>query len=188
MFETMVSFIMLEHLAGKTFRPPTSGMGYERLLTPHRRPYRTLDGYIGLLPYTTAQWLRFFKLAGAPQFSDDPRFASPVKRSENIDALYGVLADLMAKRTTAEWLALLGDADIPMARILSPDEVLEDPHLAAIGFFGEREHPSEGPVRTIGIPVTFSRTPGAVRMLAPQLGEHGEEVRRELQEPANHSG
>jgi crotonobetainyl-CoA:carnitine CoA-transferase CaiB-like acyl-CoA transferase len=180
MFETMVSFNMLEHLAGKTFRPPTSAMGYERLLTPHRRPYRTLDGYIGLLPYTNAQWQRFFRLAGAPQFSDDPRFANPVKRSENIDALYGVLADLVSKRTTAEWLALLGDADIPMARILSPDEVLEDPHLEAIGFFAEAEHPSEGAVRTIGIPVTFSRTPGSVRRLAPRLGEHGEEVRNEI--------
>jgi len=183
MFETMVSFNMLEHLAGKTFRPPTSAMGYERLLTPHRRPYKTLDGYVGLLPYTNAQWQRFFRLAGAPQFIDDARFANPVKRSENIDALYGILADLVSKRSTAEWLALLADADIPMARILSPDEVLEDPHLAAIGFFAEAEHPSEGAVRTVGIPVTFSRTPGSVRRLAPRLGEHGEEVRKELQEP-----
>jgi crotonobetainyl-CoA:carnitine CoA-transferase CaiB-like acyl-CoA transferase len=180
MFETMVSFNMLEHLAGKTFRPPTSAMGYERLLTPHRRPYKTLDGYIGLLPYTNAQWQRFFRLAGAPQFIDDARFANPVKRSENIDALYGILADLVSKRSTDEWLALLGDADIPMARILSPDEVLEDPHLAAIGFFAEAEHPSEGAVRTVGIPVTFSRTPGSVRRLAPRLDEHGEEVRGEL--------
>jgi len=179
MFETLVSN-MLEHLAGKTFRPPTSAMGYERLLTPHRRPYRTLDGYIGLLPYTSSQWQRFFTLAGAPQFIDDARFADPAKRSENIDALYGVLAALVAKRSTAQWLALLADADIPMAPILSPDEVLEDPHLQAIGFFGESEHPSEGAVRTIGIPVTFSRTPGSVRRLAPRLGEHGEEVRREL--------
>jgi crotonobetainyl-CoA:carnitine CoA-transferase CaiB-like acyl-CoA transferase len=68
-----------------------------------------------------------------------------------------------------------------MARILSPDEVLEDPHLGAIGFFEDVEHPSEGAVRTVGIPVTFSRTPGSVRRLAPRLGEHGEEVRKELQ-------
>lgn len=180
MFETMVSFNMLEHLAGKTFRPATSAMGYERVLSPHRRPYRTRDGYIGLLPYTNGQWQRFFRLAGAPQLIDDARFADPVKRSENIDALYGILADLVARRSTAEWLALLGDADIPMARILSPDEVLEDPHLEAIGFFEEAEHPSEGAVRTIGIPVTFSRTPGAVSRLAPRLDEHGEEVRNEI--------
>ncbi|HYC35025.1 MAG TPA: CoA transferase [Usitatibacter sp.] len=180
MFETMVSFNLLEHLAGETFRPSNAPMGYERVLTPHRRPYRTLDGYIGLLPYTNAQWRRFFTLAGSPQFMDDARFATPAKRSENIDALYGVLAELVAQRSTDEWLALLADADIPIARVLSPDEVLEDPHLQATGFFAEREHPSEGTVRTLGIPVTFSRTPGSVRRLAPGLGEHGEEVRREI--------
>ena len=183
MFETMVSFTMLEHLAGETFRPPASGMGYERLLTPNRRPYRTRDGYIGLLPYTSAQWQRFFTLAGAPHLIDDPRFADAEKRSENIDALYGALADLVAQRSTAEWLALLDGADIPMARILSLDEVLADPHLEAIGFFNESEHPTEGVVRSVGIPVTFSRTPGAVRRLAPRLGEHGDEVLRETREP-----
>ena len=180
MFETMVAFNLLEHLAGETFRPATSAMGYERLLTPHRRPYRTLDGFIGLLPYTTPQWQRFFELAGAPQHMDDPRFATPAKRSENIDALYGVLADLVARRTTAEWQALLAGADIPMAPINSPQDVLRDEHLEAIGFFGEREHPSEGPVRTVGIPVTFSRTPGSIERLAPRLGEQGDEIRGEM--------
>ena len=181
MFETMVAFNFLEHLAGETFRPATSGMGYERLLTPHRRPYRTRDGYIGLLPYTTPQWKRFFELAGAAQYIDDPRFATPAKRSENIDALYGVLAELVAQRTTAEWQALLGDADIPMAPVLSPHEVLRDEHLQGIGFFQDAEHPSEGPVRTVGIPVTFSRTPGSIRRLAPALGEHAAEIRDELE-------
>jgi crotonobetainyl-CoA:carnitine CoA-transferase CaiB-like acyl-CoA transferase len=91
-----------------------------------------------------------------------------------------VLAELVAKRTTAQWQALLAEADIPMAPINTPPDVLRDEHLQAIGFFGEREHPTEGPVRTVDIPVTFSRTPGAIRRLAPTLGEHGEEIRAEL--------
>jgi crotonobetainyl-CoA:carnitine CoA-transferase CaiB-like acyl-CoA transferase len=183
MFETMVSFNLLEHMAGQTFRPKMSNMGYERILSPHRRPYRTRDGFIGLLPYTTAQWTRFFEIAGTPQHAADPRFMDPVKRSENINTLYGILADLVATRTTAEWQALLKDADIPMTPILSPDDLLADPHLEAIGFFAEAQHPTEGEVRTVGIPVTFSRTPGAIRRLAPTLDQHGDELRNSTREP-----
>jgi crotonobetainyl-CoA:carnitine CoA-transferase CaiB-like acyl-CoA transferase len=182
MFETMVSFNLLEHLAGQTFVPATSSMGYERVLSPHRKPYRTRDGFIGLLPYTTAHWKRFFEIAGTPQHASDPRFNDPVKRSENIHALYEILAGLVAQRTTAEWTALLGEADLPMAPIATPDALLEDAHLRATDFFRQEEHPTEGPVRTIGIPVTFSRTPGEIRTLAPRLGEDGDAVRAELQE------
>jgi crotonobetainyl-CoA:carnitine CoA-transferase CaiB-like acyl-CoA transferase len=177
MFETMVSFNLLEHMAGQTFRPKMSNMGYERILSPHRRPYRTRDGFIGLLPYTTAQWTRFFEIAGTPEHAADPRFVDPVKRSENINTLYGILADLVAKRTTAELSELLKNADIPMAPILSPDDLLEDPHLRAIGFFREVEHPTEGAVRTVGIPVTFSRTPGTIESLAPSLDRDGDSIR-----------
>jgi crotonobetainyl-CoA:carnitine CoA-transferase CaiB-like acyl-CoA transferase len=180
MFETMVSFNLLEHLAGQTFRPKTSNMGYERILSPHRRPYRTRDGYIGLLPYTTAQWTRFFEIAGTPEHAQDPRFSDPVKRSENINALYAILAELVAQRTTAEWQELLKNADIPMAPILSADDLLEDPHLKAVGFFAEVDHPTEGPIRSVGIPVTFSRTPGSIRSLAPRLDQHGSQIRDEL--------
>lgn len=177
MFETMVSFNLLEHMAGQTFRPKMSNMGYERILSPHRRPYRTRDGFIGLLPYTTAQWKRFFEIAETPEHAADPRFNDPVKRSENINTLYGILADLVGRRTTAEWTELLKDADIPMSPILSPDDLLEDPHLKAIGFFQEVEHPTEGTIRTIGIPVTFSRTPGSIRSLAPQPGSRDDSIR-----------
>lgn len=180
MFETMVSFNLLEHMAGHTFVPATSSMGYERVLSPHRRPYRTRDGYLGLLPYTTAHWARFFQIAGTPQHASDPRFVDPVKRSENINALYAILAELIAQRTTAEWQALLKDADIPMAPIIAPDALLNDPHLESIGFFKRETHPSEGEIRSAGIPVTFSRTPGTMRRHAPKLGEQGEELRREV--------
>ena len=177
MFETLVSFNLLEHLAGETFVPATSGMGYERVLSPHRKPYRTRDGFIGLLPYTTAHWKRFFEIAGTPQHAEDPRFRDPVKRSENIHALYEILAGLVAQRTTAEWQELLAPADIPMAPIATPEALLHDPHLQATGFFREAQHPTEGTVRTIGIPVTFSRTPGSIRSLAPTLDQHGAEIR-----------
>ncbi len=182
MFETIVSFTLLEHMAGATFVPAVDGMGYERVLSPNRRPYRTRDGYIGLLPYTTAQWQRFFTAAGEDALACDPRVADASKRSRNINALYAELARIVATRTTAEWVALLKGADIPMTPVRTPDDLLEDPHLAAVDFFREVDHPSEGRMRTLGIPVTFSRTPGAVRSLPPRLNEHRGEILKKAEE------
>jgi crotonobetainyl-CoA:carnitine CoA-transferase CaiB-like acyl-CoA transferase len=179
MFETIVSFTLVEHLAGETFVPPVGAMGYERVLSANRRPYRTRDGYIGLLPYTTAQWQRFFAVAGETALAGDPRVADPAARSRNIDALYSELARIVAGRTTAEWVKLLKDADIPMAPVRAPEDLLDDPHLAGIEFFPRMSHPTEGEMRTIGIPVTFSRTPGSVRRPPPGLGEHTAEVLEE---------
>jgi crotonobetainyl-CoA:carnitine CoA-transferase CaiB-like acyl-CoA transferase len=176
MFETIVSFTLLEHMAGATFVPTEHAMGYERVLSPNRKPYRTKDGYIGLLPYTTAQWQRFFAAAGEKALAADPRVSDAATRSRNINFLYSELARIVATRTTAEWVDILKDADIPMTPVREPKELLEDRHLAAVEFFKPATHPSEGEIRTIGIPVTFSRTPGSIRTLPPQLGEHTEEV------------
>src|SRR5215510_9075185 len=176
MFETMVSFTLVEHLAGATFCPASESMGYERVLSKHRKPYRTKDGYIGVLPYTAEQWARFFEVAGRPEMAADPRVTDPALRSQNIGALYGMLVEIIAERTTAEWVELLSAADLPMTPVLSPEDLLDDEHLQALGFFQCEKHPSEGEVRTIGIPVRFSRTPGDVRRLAPRLNEHREEI------------
>jgi crotonobetainyl-CoA:carnitine CoA-transferase CaiB-like acyl-CoA transferase len=183
MFETMVSFTLIEHMAGETFCPAREGMGYERVLSKHRRPYRTKDGHIGVLPYTAEQWARFFEAAGRPEMAADPRVTDPALRSRKIDELYGLLAEIVAERTTAEWVELLRAADLPMTPVLSPKELLEDEHLQAIGFFRREEHPSEGAVRTIGIPVRFSRTPGDIRRHAPRLDEHREEILKEATDP-----
>jgi crotonobetainyl-CoA:carnitine CoA-transferase CaiB-like acyl-CoA transferase len=180
MFETMVSFNLIEHLAGETFCPAQEGMGYERVLSKHRRPYRTKDGYIGLLPYTKEQWSRFFEAAGRPEMIADPRVTDPALRSQKIDELYGLLAEIVTERTTAEWVERMRAADLPVTAVLSPEELLEDEHLQAIDFFRRASHPSEGEVRTMGIPVRFSRTPGEVRRLAPRLNEHREEILREV--------
>jgi len=177
MFETLVSFNLIEHLAGETFCPALGGMGYDRV---HRRPYRTKDGFIGLMPYSTAQWQRFFEIAGKPQYAGDVRFTEHAARSENIDELYRILAEILVERSTAEWIRLLDGADIPMAPVLSPENLLEDEHLQAVGFFQRDVHPSEGEIRTVSSPVRFSRTPASVQRLAPRLNEHREEILEEI--------
>jgi crotonobetainyl-CoA:carnitine CoA-transferase CaiB-like acyl-CoA transferase len=184
MFETMVSFTLIEHLAGETFCPARGGMGYKRVLSEHRKPYRTKDGYIGLLPYTAEQWARFFKAAGKPEMASDPRVTDPALRSLKIAELYGMLAEIVAERATAEWVEILRAADLPMTPVLAPEDLLEDEHLQALGFFQREEHPTEGEVRTIGVPVRFSRTPGEIRRLAPRLNEHREEILKEAKNPS----
>ncbi len=180
MFETMVAYTLIEHLAGETFEPPQGSMRYERILSPNRKPYRTKDGYLSLLPYTTPQWVRFFEVIGRADLAADPRVTDPPTRGDNINGLYQIVAELMAHRTTSEWIELLKDADIPMTPVLSPENLLDDEHLKETGFFDSCEHPSEGKIRQLGIPVTFSRTPGAVRRYAPRLDEHREEILMEL--------
>ncbi|WP_011300634.1 CaiB/BaiF CoA transferase family protein [Cupriavidus necator] len=169
MFETLVSFLAPEQLAGHTFVPEQGACGYPRVMSPHRKPYRTLDGHIALLPYTTPQWARFFALSGHPELAEDPRYIDPAARSANINELYATLADIVSRKTTAEWLALLADADIPHSEVPALEDVVQDPHLRATGMVFEYEHPTEGQLRGIGIPTRFSRTPGNIRSWAQGL-------------------
>jgi len=180
MFETMVAFMAAEHLGGLTFVPPIGGSGYARLLNPFRRPFRTRDGWLGVVPYTDAQWQRFFVVAGRPETMQDPRYATLTARSRHFPEMYAVVEAVLATRTTAEWCAALADADIPFAPVQSLDELIDDPHLAATGFWKTVDHPTEGTLRMPGIPVTFSDTPGTVRRHAPGIGEHTEEILKEI--------
>jgi crotonobetainyl-CoA:carnitine CoA-transferase CaiB-like acyl-CoA transferase len=162
MFETLVSFLAVEHLAGATFVPAIGPTGYARVMSKYRKPYRTLDGYIALLPYTTPQWQRFFMLAARPDLAHEPKYADMASRSANIDELYETLADIVASRTTAAWLESLRNADIPHSEVLRFDDLLYDEQLRSTGMFYEYEHPTEGRLHGVGIPTRFSRTPGAV--------------------------
>jgi crotonobetainyl-CoA:carnitine CoA-transferase CaiB-like acyl-CoA transferase len=171
MFETLVSFLSVEQLAGETFVPRLGGPGYARVMSPHRRPYQTRDAHIGLLPYTNGQWSRFFELAGRPELAADPKFADPASRSANIDELYSTLAAIVLTRTTYEWLELLRDADIPHSKVHTLDELFDDEHLRATDMIYEYDHPTEGRLRAIGIPTRFTRTPGNIRSLPMPLGK-----------------
>ena len=176
MFECMVSFMTAEHLAGRSFVPPEGEAGYTRLLNAFRRPFRTRDGYLGVAPYTDGQWKRFFELAGEPALAADPRYCNQSERSKRFGELYAYVETILERRGTAEWVALLGEADIPFAPVNSIDDLLEDPHLRALGFWQRVEHPTEGTLLQAGLPVHFSRTPASVRRHAPSLGEHNHEA------------
>lgn len=181
MFEFMVSFNQIEHMAGATFVPASEGVGYARVLSPNRRPYRTQDGFISVLPYTSKQWTRFFQLAGRPDLAEDPDLRDPTLRSKNINSWYETLAQLVSGRKTQEWLDLLEGADIPMAPIRSLEDLVRDEDLMKSGLFSQQVHPTEGRILGAGIPIGFSRTAGSVRRLAPAFDEHREEILREAE-------
>jgi crotonobetainyl-CoA:carnitine CoA-transferase CaiB-like acyl-CoA transferase len=177
MFETMTHFVMGDHMGGMSFEPPLGPPGYERLLAPARRPYPTQDGFVCVLIYTDVQWRNFFRAMGREAVLDaDPRFASIASRTRHINELYGELAEIIATRTTGEWLALFGELDIPAMPLHTPESLIEDRHLAATGFFEVVEHPSEGQIRQMQLPSVWSGSVPNPDRPAPRLGEHSAEV------------
>lgn len=180
MYEAFSSFVMNEHMQGRCFEPPEGPAGYQRMLTPHRRPYPTADGHICVLPYNDKHWATFFELTGRPELTGDERFADQPSRSRNIDALYEIVGEIMLGRTTQDWLQVLEAADIPVMPMNTPEDLFDCPHLREVEMFPEVDHPSEGRVRHLKVPVTFSKTPGGYYRHAEQLGQSTETVLAEV--------
>ena len=181
MFETLASYILVEHLTGPAFVPPIGPAGYVRQMAPTRRPFRTQDGFLCVMPYTNRHWKSFFEYAGHPELVTDPRFDSVKTRTDNISVLYGKLEELLGAKTSAEWLIALEEIDIPFAPVNTVDDLLEDPHLKAVGFFEEYDHPTEGRLRRVTSPAKFSKSTPGFQFGAPHLGEHSLEILKELE-------
>jgi crotonobetainyl-CoA:carnitine CoA-transferase CaiB-like acyl-CoA transferase len=181
MFESAAHFVLADHMAGASFEPALGPAGYDRLLSTHRRPYRTADGYLCVLIYNDKHWRAFFTALGKPEmFEDDPRFSTQRNRSLNIHEVYGFVAGVMATHTTAEWCRLLDRVDIPNQVPATLEELIDDPQLRASGLVGEEDHPSEGRLRTLGSPTYWNDTPSQPLSPAPRLGQHTLEVLRRL--------
>jgi formyl-CoA transferase len=176
MFETMVAFTMTEHLGGQTFIPQAGPAGYARLLAGGRKPAPTRDGYVAMLPYTTAHWVAFFGAAGredlALQCATEDRHA----RNARMKQLYLDMKAVTRALSTDECMALCRRLDIPITKIWSIDELTRHPHLEAVGLFQRVAHPTEGPILTIRPAVRFARTPAELALPAPTLGQHGHEI------------
>jgi crotonobetainyl-CoA:carnitine CoA-transferase CaiB-like acyl-CoA transferase len=155
MFEAMVAFLMNEHLATATFAEK-GAPGYPRLLSADRRPFRTADGWIAVLPYTEAQWRRFLRAIGRAALCEEAWFRSPGERQARIGELYAILAASLTARSTGAWIEALEAIDVPCSRVAMPAELLDDPHLAEIGFFEVPEGYPEGVKRAIPQPVRFT--------------------------------
>lgn len=176
MLESFTFFNLVENLYGETFLPGNGKLAYTRSINANRKPYKTKDGYIGLVPYSDKQWETFFDLGGKEGVFEDPRFSTYSARTENVTDLYAIIGEVALLKTTSEWLTLLDEANIPAMRYNEMGDVITDPHLEAVGFFQTREHPDAGAYRSMKHPVHFSATPADVALDPPTLGADTEMV------------
>ena len=177
MFETMASFMLVEHANGALFTPPMGPAHYHRAAAPNRKPYKTKDGYVAALIYNDKHWKLFTEAVKPDWVTDD--MATLAQRAQQIDKVYALLGEVFLERTTDEWLSLLNALNIPAAPLRTTDELFENPHLNAIDFF-ETVESDQGPVRFPGIPTWFSRTPGKVAGPTPLIGEHTQDILAEI--------
>ncbi|MEI7954402.1 MAG: CoA transferase [Verrucomicrobiota bacterium] len=177
MYETMADFALVEHLCGATFDPPIGPMGYARIMTPERRPFRSADGqFLTVLPYTDRNWRDFFRIAHREELAHDPAFATMASRVKNAGKVYATLAEMVAKRHAKDLIRDLQAAQIPVMRVQSIQELIDDPQLAASGFWRTIDHPTEGRLRLTAPPIRFGESLDDIRLPPPRLGEHSREI------------
>ncbi len=179
MFENMVKFVLEEHMYLKTFDPPLGETGDPRLLDPLGKPIPTKDGWICISANTNDQAFGLFDVIGRPELKTDPRFSSVPARFANVTAYFEVRMEGLKRKTTAEWLELFDAADVPAMPYHTLDSVLDDPHLADIGFFEIKDHPTEGRTRSMRLPNKWSCGTREGWTPAPKLGEQSVEILRE---------
>ena len=175
MLESFTHFLMVEHLYGASFEPPSGRIGHTPALANDRRPLKTKDGHIAIQPVSRAASAKFFELGGIPDAYESERFVNAPKGSK-VAVYYEMLREAALTHTTDEWMKLGDEHRIPIMRANTLEEVLEDPHLKAVNFFQLRDHPTEGKWRAMKPPVKFSKTPSSIRSDPPRPGENGDEV------------
>lgn len=181
MLETMLQFNLFEHLwEGALGGSAGAGLGYTRMFSPHRRPYATKDGHICVLAVNDEQWQRLLSAIGRRDVLDDPKFSKMTERMRHINDLYAIVGEAINQHTSAEWAARFDAADVPNGPVRRLEDLMSDQYLTETGFFQHYQHPTEGPIVMTSIPVQFSHSPGAVRYLPPNLGEHSAEILGEI--------
>ncbi|HEX4739914.1 MAG TPA: CoA transferase [Caulobacteraceae bacterium] len=181
MLETFTGFLMAEHLYGETYVPPTGSFGMTTTITPYRRPLKTKDGHIWVMPANREQAARFFELGGIPGAYESERFVNAEGAAGKVAVYNAMLAEAAVTRTTAEWLELCHQVSVPAMIVNRARDILTDPQLTQT-LIEEREIPGEGTYRALKPGIRFSRTPATIRREPPQIGAHTDEVLAELGE------
>jgi crotonobetainyl-CoA:carnitine CoA-transferase CaiB-like acyl-CoA transferase len=180
MFENIVKSVLEEHMYLKTFDPPLGPTGDPRLIDPHARPLPTQDGWICISGNTDAQAFGIFDAIGKPELKTDPRFSSIAARFKHTADYFRIRAEGLKQKTTAEWIEIFDRTDVPAMPFQTLDDLMQDPHLADIGFLQRIDHPTEGKIWNMTLPNRISG--GARRDFrpAPKIGQHSVEILSEI--------
>ncbi len=171
MYETLVEFMLIEHMGGLAFEPAAGPAGYARILNAGRRPSRTADGYIAMLPYSPKHWADIFEYVGRQDILEEIDIGDRFKVNQTVRALYEHFSEITPLYTTARWIEICEELDIPVTKIYAIEDLPEHPHLKAVELFQFMDHPTEGKTRYVRPTVLYSRTPMSVRLPAPTLGQ-----------------
>jgi crotonobetainyl-CoA:carnitine CoA-transferase CaiB-like acyl-CoA transferase len=143
--------------------------------------YRTADGYINVAASGDGMWSRICKLFGREELASDERFRTNELRAKNRAALNAEMNQALAARTSAEWIEALNKIGVPCGPIYKMDEVFADPQVKHLGAAADVNHPRLGRIRILNQAVKLSRTPATMKTATPEIGEHTDEVLRELE-------
>ncbi|WP_374523819.1 CaiB/BaiF CoA transferase family protein [Sphingopyxis sp.] len=180
MFECFTAFMLTEHLRDDTLDPAIGPAGYPRQLDPERQPFPTADGYLAIVPYTPESTARLMGLIGSEAFLASPEFEAAKAKGQQMPLVYAEIARKTPAKTNAEWLELFAANDIPAKAARDLQDVREDPHLAATGFFRRREHPDVGGFYEMQPPVKYGAAPARELGFAPRIDGDGAAIRAEL--------
>lgn len=180
MFECFTSFMLVEHLRDDALDPPIGPAGYPRQLDPTRQPFPTRDGYLAIVPYTPESTARLMHLLGSDGLTETPEFEAARVKGQHMPLVYSEIARKTPAKTTAEWLALFAAHDIPAMAVRDLQDIRDDPHLSATGFFRHRTHPDVGAFHEMQPPVKYGAMPPRDLGFAPRVDGDGAAIRDEL--------
>jgi crotonobetainyl-CoA:carnitine CoA-transferase CaiB-like acyl-CoA transferase len=191
MLETFTGYMMAEHIYNETYIPPTGHFGHTTTITPYRKPWKTKDGYLMVMPANQAQAARFMALGGIPNAYESERFASKKGSGARVAEYNAMMEEATGTRTSAEWMALCAEHSIPAMVANQPGEIFDDPQLRET-LFEARDLEGEGRYRAMRPGIRFARTPSTIRIDPPTLGRDTAEVLAEigltLQDVASEAG
>ena len=179
MFEAMTAFTMNEHLDQATFSDD-GRMGYARALAPQRKPYRTADGWIAVLPYSLGHWQRSLTAIGKPDMAELDWLKDGGERNLRAPQLYELLEQVLPAKLSAEWLAIFEAIDVPCGKVNTGRDLLTDPHLKDVGFFDAKFVGESSIIRTLNLPVRFDALTAEPDRPPQCLGSGNAELLKEL--------
>jgi len=178
MLDAVMAFLWASDMGAQTY--PDQAVTNQEAASFIDLIYETKDGFMTVAVMTNKEWQGLVRALERPEWLLDPRFTTPALRNKHVNERLAMTQELLATRTTAEWIARLEACDVPCAPALTRNQVISHPQIVANGTLVETVHPTSGRLRQARPPARFESNPAGIRLGAPRLGEHTEEILEEL--------